>query len=226
MPRPRILDQARTPDGDELVLAVAGDDYYLQLRRRNLMSSVMHESEDALARLSLPLLAPRARPRILIGGLGMGFTLRAALDMLGPQADAEVVVAELIPAVVAWNRTVLADVAGRPLDDPRVRVEVEDVAVIVAADARPFDAILLDIDNGPFAFTATDNQHLYSPRGLGRLARGLSRGGVLGIWSACHEPRFAERMRRSGLAVDIHRIPSQHATTARRHVVYLGCSAS
>ncbi len=187
------------------------------------MSSVMVASEEALARLCLPPIRTRSRPRILIGGLGMGFTLRAALDTLGSSpGNANIVVTELIPAVVEWNRGPLGEVAGNPLEDPRVQVVVGDVADVIAGDPDPFDAILLDVDNGPFAFTASGNAGLYSPQGVRRLVRGLTPGGVLGVWSACHEPRFAERLRRAGLRIETHRIRSEHAKRARVNVVYAG----
>lgn len=217
-----MLGDARTPDGRLLELVAFGDELYLEVDRRNLMSSVMVDSEVALARLCLPPILGRSRPRILIGGLGMGFTLRATLDVLGPGRDAEVMVTELIPEVVTWNQDVLGDVAGRPMEDPRVAVSVGDVAAQVAGDPRPFDAILLDVDNGPHPFTDADNAGLYNRQGIERLVRGLTPGGVLGIWSAHHEPRFAERLRRTGLAVETHRIRSQHRKVARVNVVYVG----
>lgn len=205
-----------------MVLCSDHETYYIQVDRRGLMSSLEHRSEEALAHLGLGQLTARRRPRILVGGLGMGFTLRATLDCLGRGCDAEVVVAELIPAVVRWNQGPLGSLAGRPLEDQRVRVADGDVAAIVAAETTAFDAILLDVDNGPAAFSTADNAHLYSPRGLTRMARGLTAGGVLAVWSTHHEPRFAERMRRAGFTTSVHRVRASTEPSARRHVIFVG----
>ena len=215
------LDRARTPDDRELALIQRGEEFFIQLDREELMSSRAVHSEEELARLAIGNLGDRRAPRILVGGLGMGYTLRAALDALGGRRAARVVVAELMPDVVRWNRTWLGHLAARPLDDPRVEVVVGDVAHVVAGAAEPFDAILLDVDNGPQGMTQDANDRLYSRRGLRHLGLALAPGGVLGVWSAHHEPRFAARMRHCGFTVSTHRMHAVGRRRGRRHVVYL-----
>jgi spermidine synthase len=180
------------------------------------MNIRMHHSEEALARLGCAGLPPKAH--VLIGGLGMGFTTRAALGALGPEA--RITIAELIPEVVEWNRGPLAHLAERPLDDPRVEVRVEDVARVIDGHRAAFDAILLDVDNGPDAFTAASNAALYSVRGLERARVALRSGGCLGVWSVEDDPRFTRRLHRAGFTVEKHRVPPRPDTSAR-HVVWI-----
>jgi len=220
----RVLDCITTPDGWELVLYQRGDDFLIQVDGHDLMSSRIHGSEEELARLALSTLGPRPAPRILIGGLGMGFTLRAALDRLDalhPQIEASLVVAEFFPAVVAWNRGPLAHLADSPLDDPRVRIEVGDVAEVLDASPGAFDVILLDVDNGPDALTLDSNRHLYSSRGLGRLHRALASGGVLAVWSAFHDPAFSGRLVRAGFAVNTCRVRARGSGKGAWYVIFL-----
>ncbi|MEO8198054.1 MAG: hypothetical protein ABI689_15155 [Thermoanaerobaculia bacterium] len=180
-----LLARAPTGDGDEMTLTRRDGAYYLNLRSSGeLMTSRAHGSEKALATLALAAMPKSPRPRVLVGGLGFGYTLRAALDAL--PADAEVVVAELFDLVLTANRGEVGELAGRPLDDPRVSVRMGDVREALG-DAT-FEAILLDVDNGPEAFTLAANSRLYSAKGLGRLAHSLVPRGILGIWSNAEGP--------------------------------------
>nr|WP_291422948.1 hypothetical protein [Deinococcus sp.] len=168
-----------------------------------LMNSRQHGSEEALATYTCPLVASRPAPRVLVGGLGMGFTLAAALSSLGP--DAQVTVAELVPEVVEWNRGPLGECAGRPLDDPRTRVHVGDVGRLVRESPGLFDAVLLDVDNSPEGMTHQDNDWLYSAGGLRSIALSLRPGGVLGVWSVEDVPRFTAALRRARFGVEVRR---------------------
>jgi predicted membrane-bound spermidine synthase len=211
-----IVDRAPTPDGAELVLARRGDEWVIRVDRELLMSSRAHYSEEALAVLALER-APRARD-VLIGGLGLGFTLRAALDRL--PAAARVVVAELSATLVGWNRGPLAPLAGHPLADRRVRVVVGDVGVHLAARAGAWDAILLDLDNGPRALCLPSNDRLYGDRGIAALWAALRPGGVLGVWSAGPaDLAWRDRLRRAGFAADVRHVPARPGGGAH-HVLF------
>lgn len=185
---------------------------------KSLMSSRMHGSEQALAALALRRLqVPDAC--VLVGGLGMGFTLRATLDLL-PE-DATVVVAELVPAVVEWNRGALGTLAGHPLRDARVQVEIGDVADTLHASPGGFDAVLLDVDNGPDAFTATTNARLYNDQGLAAARAALKAGGVLAVWSAWEDRRFEQRLRYAGFVVQIERVRGRLKKGGPKHTIFL-----
>ncbi len=215
------IDQAKTDDGQDLILYHRDGVFQIRVDGMELMSSRAHGSEAALAELTQEALASRApavrAPRILIGGLGMGFTLRAALDCFSPAAT--VVVAEVFEDVVRWNRGPLAHLAGRPLDDRRVRLRRADVAEVL--DEGPFDGILLDVDNGPQAFTLERNAGLYGARGIGRLRRALAEGGVLGLWSAGDEPAFERGLKRAGFRVRRVRVPARGRGGGPRHTIYI-----
>jgi spermidine synthase len=183
-----------------------------------LMSTSAHDSEDALAEVACRRIAGRCRPRVLIGGLGMGFTLAAALRRLGP--DAEVVVAELIPAVVAWNQGPLGEYAGRPLQDERSRVRVGDVAKILKLERQAYDAILLDVDNGPEGFTRKKNNWLYTTDGLTASYTALRPLGVLAVWSAGPSRTFMERLRKVGFRVQQKRV-REHENEGDLHTIWL-----
>ncbi len=215
------LDQVQTPDGREMVLYQRGDAFSIEVDGENLMGSRAHGSEESLARLALEALGPHPRPRVLVGGLGMGFTLRAVLDALGPNS-AKVRVAEAFAAVVAWNRSHLAHLAGRPLADPRVEIEVEDVGARIAASEAAFDVILLDVDNGPAAFTLDGNHKLYTERGIAACRRALNPGGVLAVWSADEDFRYADRLGRGGFAVKVRRVSARANGKGGRHVLFFG----
>lgn len=186
------------PDnGGELKLLRRGEEFSIRLSglRGELMNSRVHGSEEALAELGCARLKSGENERVLVGGMGMGFTLAAALRCVSPSA--EVIVAELIPEVVEWNRGPLGACAGHPLQDPRTRVEVGDVAGLFAVDAAPFDAILLDVDNGPEGLTHSDNQWLYSMEGLRAMYSALGPEGVLAVWSAGPDPLFLTRLKKA-----------------------------
>jgi spermidine synthase len=215
-----LLAEARTPAGDPLTLTREGVALVVRVRSEVLMSSRVHGSEERLAEVGCATLATRRGARVLVGGLGLGYTLRAALDLLG--SDAVVVVRELIPALVEWNRGPLADLAGRPLEDPRVRVEVGDVRDALGPTAR-FDAILLDVDNGPEALTVPANQRLYGPRGVAALADALRPGGAFVVWSAFESLRFERVVRGAGLGCEVVRARARGAVKkGSRHLLYVG----
>ena len=207
-------------DGGELRLYRRGEEFSIKAGHSELMNSRVHGSEDALAEQACQRLAGRSRPRVLIGGLGMGFTLAAALRQLGP--DAEVVVAELVPAVVAWNRELLAPLAGHPLDDPRVTVHEGDVGQLIRNAAAAYDAILLDVDNGPEGLTRKENDSLYSPAGLTAALAALRSGGIFGVWSISPDQRFSKRLQQTGFAVEEIRARARGRHGGGRHMIWLG----
>lgn len=213
----KTLARAHAPGGDELILQERDGVFVIRVGGHELMSSATHGSEEAMAEAALGGLLME-RPRVLIGGLGLGYTLRAALDRLGPKG--EVVVAEISEAVVTWNRGPVAALAKSPLDDPRVKVEVADVAKLVAARARCFEAILLDVDNGPVALTRRGNEQLYGPSGLTAFRDALAPGGVLVVWSAGGAPRFCDRLREAGLQAREQRVPAR-AGGGARHTLFI-----
>lgn len=191
-----LVAQSLTPDGEALTLTLEQGNHVVRVRGEVLMSSRVSGSEEALARLALTALGSGARPRALVGGLGMGFTLRAVLDLLDDTAQVEVV--ELLEEVVRWNQGPLADYAGRPLDDPRVTVVVRDLLAHLTQATRGYDALILDVDNGPEAFTVAANQRLYLPAGLATLFAALRPGGVMVLWSAFRAPRFERLLHGAG----------------------------
>lgn len=216
------LDETRAPDGTPLALTKRDDEYMILASGKPLMTSRMHGSEDALAALGCRAVPARA-PHVLIGGLGMGFTLRAALDLL--PKDARVVVAELVPAVVEWNRGPLGPLAGHPLDDPRVRVDLRDVGDVIRSSAATFDAILLDVDNGPDAFTLAGNASLYGDTGIAAVRRALRPGGALAVWATEDDKRFVQRLRRAGFEASAERVRARAERGRSRHVIFLARSA-
>jgi spermidine synthase len=211
----RTLDTAAVPGGGQLTLHARGEERVIRLDGRELMSSRLHASEDALGTLGCAGLGPGAR--VLIGGLGLGFTLRAVLDAVG--RGAEVVVAELSPAVVRWNQEELGHFAGHPLRDPRVRIYEGDVADCFSEPAA-FDAILLDVDNGPGAL-ATANRALYGGAALRRAKHALRRGGIYALWSPGESPPFERRLAKQGFRVETKRIRARGGAGGARHVVFL-----
>ena len=199
MSRDVVLERVTLPDGQEMVLSKWDEHIAISVGGRSLMSTHEHGSEDELGRIVAARLEGVAAPRVLIGGLGLGYTLRAALDAL--PAAARVVVAELVPAVVRWNRGEYGAFAGRPLSDPRVELVIDDVARVIAR--RPlYDAILLDVDNGPDALTHADNARLYKRAGLVRAKSALRAGGVLAVWSAFASRTFTTWLEEVGFTVE------------------------
>lgn len=217
----QLLDTAPVPgEGGNLRLYRRGDEYSIKAGPSELMNSRVHGSEDALAELACRRMGNREGARVLVGGLGMGYTLAAALKELGPEA--EVVVAELVPAVIEWNRGALAALAGDPLKDPRVSVYEGDVARLIKAEPAAFDAILLDVDNGPEGLTRKENDGLYSPAGLSAASVALRTGGILGVWSISPDRRFSERLRRCGYVVEEIRARARGRHGGGRHQIWLG----
>ena len=192
--------------------------YSIQVGDAELMTNLDRRSEQALATIACTRLRDRPNPRVLIGGLGMGFTLRAALEALGP--DAQVVVAELIPSVVAWARGPLAHLFGDSLDDPRVEIVEGDVNRLIQSGPARFDAILLDVDNGPSGMTRRENDRLYDRWGLKRAQYALTRGGILGVWSGKPDRRFKARLRLHGFTVDEVRVRANGGADGPRHVLW------
>ena len=203
----RLLDSASVPGGEgSLRLMQRGTEFSIRLDRHELMNSRLSGSEQALAATACERIRSRKAPRILIGGLGMGFTLRAALAALG--GDARVTVAELVPAVIAWARGPMSDVFGDSLADSRATIREADVGELIRSGASAFDAILLDVDNGPDGLTRRANDALYGLAGLGAARRALRAGGVLAVWSAKPDPKFTARLRKANFAVDVLAVPA------------------
>jgi spermidine synthase len=213
------LDRTPLPGGGELRLAQRGDEFSIRLDGGELMNSRLSGSEEALAMLACARLATRPSPRLLIGGLGMGFTLRAALAALPP--DARVTVAELLPAVVAWAKGPMAVLQGESLQDPRVSIEVCDVAAPMR-EAGHWDAILLDVDNGPQGLTQAANDGLYGTAGIALARRALTRGGVLAVWSQGPDETFARRLGKAGFrSVEEVKVKAHRGRSGRKHVIWL-----
>jgi spermidine synthase len=219
-----MIDTATIPNGggelrlfkrfngeDEFAIRIAGS-------QGDLMNSRTHGSEDALGSLTCEPLSERADVQILVGGLGMGFTLARALQCLRP--DAKVVVAELVPGVVEWNRTQLGVCAGHPLNDERVKVERADVGAVIRGATEEYDGILLDVDNGPEGLTHPQNDRLYSLDGLAAAYNALRASGTLAVWSASPAPRFTSSLRKVGFTVDERRVRA-HRGKGSRHVIWL-----
>ncbi|APG61847.1 spermidine synthase [Sphingorhabdus lutea] len=218
---PRILiDTANIPGGDELRLFQRGDDFMIVLDRNELMSSRMNGSEIALAEMTIERLAIN-NPKILIGGYGMGFTLRAALAKLG--SDAKIRVAELVPQIIKWAKGPMAHITNGCLDDPRVELSMGDVGNIIddaPFDGRKYDAILLDVDNGPDGLTRQENDGLYSKTGLNAAHLALNEGGILAIWSAAPDPVFKRRLERAHFDVDEVRVTARTNGKGAKHVIW------
>jgi spermidine synthase len=211
------LGAARTPDGTEVVLYRHDGAYLIRADGVELMSTRRHHSEDRLAELACAPLRDVAHARVLIGGLGLGFTLKAALRAL--RDDAEVVVVELLAEVIAWNAEPAYALSTEAMRDPRVRVVHDDVANVVRAHPAAFDAILLDVDNGAEAMLTSTNARLYAARGVAQTVAALRAGGTVAYWSADDDPRFAEVLRRAGLAVRSLRVRA-HETAGATHTLY------
>lgn len=215
-----LLDTAAIPgDGGEMRLYQRGAEYSIRVGPYELMNSRVHGSEDALASLVAERIADRERARLLIGGLGMGYTLAAVLRGFG--RGSEVVVSELVPAVVAWHRGPLRNVSGDALDDPRVRIREVDVAEILRAEKDAYDAILLDVDNGPAGLTSEKNGWLYSLAGLRAAHAALRAGGMLAVWSAGPDAAFTRRLRQAGFASEEIRVRGRDANRGPRYLIWL-----
>ena len=218
------VDEGPVPgEGETLRLRRRGDEFSILAGATELMNSRLSGSEKALADIACERLKDRPAPRMLIGGLGMGFTLRAALGGLGP--GARVIVAELVPAVAAWARGPLAHLFAGCLDDPRTELRVADVGAVIRAEAGRLDAILLDVDNGPEGLTRRENDRLYEAGGLAEARAALRPGGLLGVWSQGPDAAFAGRLRRMGFAVEEMRARADGRGGGRRHVIWIATRA-
>jgi spermidine synthase len=214
-----LLGQTVSPDGTVMKLLRRGDEYIILADGAVLMSSRMRGSEEELARYACQRVRTLKQPSVLVGGLGMGFTLRTTLDLLPPGAT--VIVAELVPAVVEWNRGRLGPLAGHPLKDGRVRVETGDVGVTLSSCPGQFDAVLLDVDNGPAAFTASSNAGLYDERGIAVARGALRMEGVLAVWAAQDDRKFEQRLRDGGFEVQVRRVRGRLKKGGPRHTLFL-----
>ncbi len=215
-----LLDSTQIPgNGGELTLHRHGGDFSIRVDSDELMNSRLHGSEEALAKLACGRIDGRAKPRILIGGLGMGFTLSAALQYLGTKASIEV--AELVPAVIEWNRGPLGELTGYPVLDSRVTIHEVDVARVMKTKRRAYDAILLDVDNGPEGLTRKDNNWLYSPGGLNVAFKALRPEGVLAVWSAGPNRPFARRLNQAGFEVDEVSVKARGPYGGAKHTIWI-----
>ncbi len=216
----QLLGETHAPDGTLLTLMLRDREHVIFAGGKILMSSRMHGSEEALATFACTRARTLESPCVLVGGLGMGFTLRATLDLLPPTAA--VVVAELIPAVIEWNRGALGPLAGHPMNDPRVVVETGDVSQSLRSARDRFDAVLLDIDNGPDAFTSSTNVDVYSDAGIAAIRRSLKANGIVAVWSAWEDRKFEQRLRYAGFAVETHRVRARLKQGGPKHTIFLG----
>lgn len=213
-----VLANSIAPDGEKLELRRRGRDYVIRAGGHELMSNEDESSSRALSDLGCKHL-PERDARVLVGGLGMGYTLRAALDLLPKGGTVEI--AELVPAVVEWNRGVLGDLAGRPLDDPRTVLHVGDVRVRIRKQKNAYDAILLDVDNGPSALAHKSNDGIYSNNGLAYALESLRPGGVLGVWSISDDSQFTHRLKRQGFEVKVEFVHGSRKGRGKFHVIWL-----
>jgi spermidine synthase len=219
-----LLDRAQVPGGgEELRLMRRGAEFAIMIGPVELMNSRLSDSEGALATLTCERIRGRPHPRILIGGLGMGFTLRAALAALG--TEARIIVAELMPPVLAWARGPMAEVFGQCLADPRARICEADVGHLIRDGVCAYDAILLDVDNGPKALTQKANDGLYDLEGLRAAHAALRPGGVLAVWSSERDADFTRRLRSTGFGVDQVRLNADGARGGPRHVIWIATRA-
>jgi spermidine synthase len=217
-----LLDTAQVPGGGELRLMQRGTEFSIRLGRDELMNSRLSATEQALATIACEKIRTRKRPierpSILIGGLGMGFTLRAALTVLGKQAH--IIVAELVPAVVTWARGPMAELFGDSLTDPRVRIKETDVGDLIRAARSEYDAILLDVDNGPEGMTRQANDRLYDLKGLRVTHAALRPGGVLAVWSSRPDPKFTQRLRKTGFDVVENPVRAKGPQGGAQHFIW------
>lgn len=213
-----LLDTAPVPGGQPLRLFRRGADHMIVLDRNELMNSRMSGSEELLATMTLERLGDLPAPHLLVGGYGMGFTLRAALAKLGPRA--RVTVAELVPQIIQWARGPMAALTGTCLDDRRTEIVLADVADLIGAAHGVYDAILLDVDNGPDGLVRDANDRLYTFAGLRAAKAALRPGGILAVWSAGNDPAFARRLRESGFAVEEVAVKARSNGKGPRHVIW------
>src|ERR1700712_276775 len=218
------IDTTRVPGAEvELRLMRRGNEFSMMLGQNELMNSRLSGSEEALATLACRQIEKVKAPHLLIGGLGMGFTLRAALAVLRP--GARIVVAELVPAVIAWARGPMKAIFGDSLEDPRAEIREADVIEVIKAKAKAFDTILLDVDNGPEGLIRKANDALYDASGLQTIHRALRPGGVLAVWSSGPNPRFTKRLRDAGFTVNEVAVRATTKRSGARHVIWFATRA-
>ena len=219
-----LLDTAPIPGGSgTLRLMRRGHEFSIKLGQNELMNSRLSGSEESLATLACEKIRGRKEQRVLIGGLGMGFTLRAALAALKP--DARITVAELVPAVLAWARGPMSEIFGTSLTDPRVSLREADVGHLIGSNGASFDAILLDVDNGPEGLTRESNDALYDLKGLNAIRAALRPGGVLAVWSSGPSPKFTARLRKAGFEVEEMKVRAKGSNGGARHVIWIATRA-
>lgn len=217
--KPQItIDQTKTPDGTELVLYERDGVFAIRVNGLELMSSRSHGSEEEMAALVLAEVKTR-HPRVLVGGLGMGYTLRAVLDRVS--FSSRVTIAELLPEIVRWNRDHLAHLAESPLDDDRLTLVVDDVGKVLGSEPNGFDAILLDVDNGPAALTDQRNARLYLAEGLATIKRSLRRSGILGVWSASPDREYERALKRAGFRFRVEAVPARRGAKGPKHTIFI-----
>lgn len=213
-----LLGVAHVPGGVEMRLVSHGDDFTILLENTELMSTLANASEESLATMTCEKLAGRSAIQMLIGGYGMGYTLRAALGVLDEVSH--VVVAEIVPEIIEWAREPMKRITAGCLDDPRVTVVDNDVAMLIEAARGVYDAILLDVDNGPEGLTRWENDWLYSEAGLAQAMRALAPGGIVAIWSAWADPAFTQRLERAGFDVSVENVRARAESKGFRHVIW------
>jgi spermidine synthase len=213
------LDTGQIPGGGELRLKRRGAEFSIRLDNNELMNSRLSGSEEALATLTAERLKGRKAPQVLIGGLGMGFTLKAALGAF--DAQARFTVAELVPAVIAWAKGPMAELFGDSMADPRVTIAEADVRDLIASGKGGYDAILLDVDNGPEAMTRKSNDRLYDMQGLALSLAALKPGGILAVWSMGPDAGFTQRLRKAGFGVEEIGVRAHRGKSGTRHVIWL-----
>lgn len=213
-----LIGEAEVPGGPPLRLFRRGSDFMIVLERNVLMSTRMHGSEVALGTMACDRLAGHKSPHLLIGGYGMGFTLRAVLGQLGPTA--RVTVVELVPGIIAWARGPMAAVTAGCLDDPRVKPTMGDVGASMAHSTAQYDAILLDVDNGPDGLTRAANDGLYSPQGLANAKQALRPGGILAVWSAAPDTAFGRQLEHGGFSVETVKVRARETGKGATHIIW------
>jgi len=216
----KFIDSTRTPDrAGTLQLSQRGDDFFISYNGTELMNSRMHGSEDLLAEFACEPIAGRPKARVLVGGLGLGYTLAAALAIM--KNDAAVVIAELVPAVVQWNRTMCGHLAGHPLKDPRVQVQENDVCLVLKNEQEGFDAVMLDVDNSPDSMTQKSNDWLYTKTGLLKIYSALRPQGILTVWSAAPDSTFSRRLQKAGFAVQEKTVKARGSGKGGLHTIWV-----
>jgi len=216
----KLLGSAQTPDeAGELQLSQRGDDFFISYNGTELMNSRMHGSEDLLAEFACSPVAGRPQARVLVGGLGLGYTLAGALNIM--KNDAVVVVAELVPAVVEWNRNICGHLAGHPLKDPRVDIQEQDVCVLLKGEFNGFDSIMLDVDNSPDSMTQKSNDWLYTKKGLLQIHKALKPKGLLTVWSAAPDITFSRRLQKAGFTVQEKTVSARGSGKGGHHTIWI-----